>query len=252
MNRFVLISKRFLAFSALTAVTSFAAAGPVSATTDLPAVHIHGYQLRAATEYWPLDIPVDVAPTPEPVMAATESMNTVTTDWEYLVVVDPSTSTGWLTTAGGYIVSEFAIAVGIGGLSSIPGSDGTPTGALAVSYAVNGELNEILAARRPTGRFATIGEGKGAVTTAALVLHGLEPGNATSRARNIYIHGTQLLDSLGKGYQSSGCVRVAPDIALQLAAVAKAHTTAVYILDRPWTDETHRLHITAGSGTHVW
>ncbi|NDI00758.1 MAG: hypothetical protein EBY57_02940 [Actinobacteria bacterium] len=62
----------------------------------------------------------------------------------------------------------------------------------------------------------------------------LEQRNLSSAARNVYIHGTNILSSLGEGAKSGGCIRVSPETAYTLVRFAQSGVTGVYVLDRPW------------------
>ncbi len=62
--------------------------------------------------------------------------------------------------------------------------------------------------RRPTGRIASEGEPGDLVTTRILWLDGCAPRNRNTRARYIYIHGTNHERSLGRP-ASHGCIRMA-------------------------------------------
>ena len=158
----------------------------------------------------------------------------VRANWEALVVIDPSTSTGWVTTREEVILT-FDVATGIGGLSNVPGSNGTPTGSHEIWTTVAGKPQEILQGRQPTGVTAKAETGKGQVVTGLLALAGLESTNQSSYARTIYIHGTNYPSSLGNGVGSSGCVRVSDQTIYALLAIAEKQAVDVHILNRAWT-----------------
>ena len=69
--------------------------------------------------------------------------------------------------------------------------------------------------RIPVGTYPTAARGDDAILTRILALHGLEPHNANTRARYIYIHGTNDTELLGTP-ASHGCIRLAPQDMLTL------------------------------------
>lgn len=158
----------------------------------------------------------------------------VRANWEALIVIDPSTSTGWVATQEEVILT-FDVATGIGGLSTVPGSNGTPIGSHEIWATVAGDPQEILQGRQPTGVTAKAETGKGQVVTGLLALSGLESINQSSYARTIYIHGTNYPSSLGNGVGSSGCVRVSDHTIYELLDIVGRHATDVHILNREWT-----------------
>lgn len=154
-------------------------------------------------------------------------------NWEALIVIDPSTSTGWVATQEEVILT-FDVATGIGGLSNVPGSNGTPVGSHEIWATVAGEPQEILQGRQPTGVTAKAEAGKGQVVTGLLALSGLESINQSSYTRTIYIHGTNYPSSLGNGVGSSGCVRVSDQTIYALLAIVEKQAVDVHILNRAW------------------
>ncbi len=107
---------------------------------------------------------------------------------------------------------EFTVPVSTGqaGLGSQEGSGCTPTGRFAV-YSLHGEnapQNTVFRSRLPVGTWPAVG-GVDAILARVIVLEGLEPHNANTRARCIYIHGTAETDKIGRPV-SHGCIRLAP------------------------------------------
>ena len=65
----------------------------------------------------------------------------------------------------------------------------------------------IFVSRQPTGEFGREGDPKDHVQTRILWLEGLDPENANTFSRYIYIHGTNAESALGAP-ASEGCVRL--------------------------------------------
>ena len=65
------------------------------------------------------------------------------------------------------------------------------------------------------GTYPETAQGEDAVLTRILALEGLEPHNANTRARYIYIHGTSDTERIGTPV-SHGCIRLAPQDMLTL------------------------------------
>src|SRR4029077_3775174 len=66
---------------------------------------------------------------------------------------------------------------------------------------------EIFISREPTGKFGQEGDPKDHVQTRILWLDGLDPENANTKERYVYIHGTNAESQLGTP-ASFGCVRM--------------------------------------------
>ncbi len=110
-------------------------------------------------------------------------------------------------TAVGELVRRFPVSTSRFGLGTEPGSFCTPLGRFRIGAKIGGgaELGAIFKGREPTG-----GNGLGAteenlVLTRILWLEGLEPHNANTRDRYIYIHGTNREETIGQP-ASHGCV----------------------------------------------
>ncbi len=112
---------------------------------------------------------------------------------------------------------EATISTGRAGLGSEEGSGRTPTGRFAI-YSLHGEnapAATVFRARIPVGLWPEAARGEDAILARILTLEGLEPHNANTRARYIYIHGTAEVDKLGTP-ASHGCIRLAPEAMVQL------------------------------------
>ncbi len=105
----------------------------------------------------------------------------------------------------------FACSTGRAGVGTEPGSGRTPTGLFEVCsmHGENAPLMTVFRGRLPVGTYPAAAQGEDAILTRILALHGLEPHNANTRSRYIYIHGTNDTDLLGTPV-SHGCVRLAP------------------------------------------
>jgi len=71
-------------------------------------------------------------------------------------------------------------------------------------------LGAVFVGRVPTGELAALespGNAEDLITTRILWLEGLEPENANTRERYIYIHGTNHEEQIGEP-RSHGCVRM--------------------------------------------
>lgn len=125
-------------------------------------------------------------------------------------------------------VRDFIISTAEAGLGSLSGSNKTPLGVhrVARKFGDNAPAGTIFKARQNTGRIAPILTEPGArsnadnVTTRILWLDGLEPGlnkggKVDSKARYIYIHGTDEEGRLGAP-ASHGCIRMKNDDVIDL------------------------------------
>lgn len=95
------------------------------------------------------------------------------------------------------------------GLGSEEGSFKTPTGRFRIAEKIGGDAPAwmIFKSRIPTGMLAAPGGEEDHVLTRILWLEGLDPENANTRARYIYIHGTNQESLIGTP-ASHGCIRL--------------------------------------------
>lgn len=95
------------------------------------------------------------------------------------------------------------------GIGTVPDSYCTPTGNFQIAEKIGhgAPLWSIFRGRRPTGELASEGGTEDLVLTRILWLDGLEVGNANTRERFIYIHGTNHESQIGLP-ASHGCVRL--------------------------------------------
>jgi len=115
-----------------------------------------------------------------------------------------------LVTDRGKIVADYPVSTSKYGLSSVPGSYGTPLGRHRVAKKIGGGLPEgaVMKSRRFTGEILAIdAPGRDPIVTRILWLRGTEGGNRNSFDRLIYIHGTAEERNIGLPV-SYGCVRM--------------------------------------------
>jgi lipoprotein-anchoring transpeptidase ErfK/SrfK len=96
------------------------------------------------------------------------------------------------------------------GLGDVPGSSGTPLGALEVAQKIGGGApsGAVFKDRRRTGEIvAPDAPGRDPIVTRILWLRGEEPQNALAHFRYIYIHGTPEERNIGLPV-SYGCIRM--------------------------------------------
>lgn len=104
---------------------------------------------------------------------------------------------------------EYTISTSQFGTGFEPGSNKTPTGRFRIEskWGEGAPAGEIFVSRQPTGRFGTEEDTADHVQTRILWLEGLDPENANTRERYIYIHGTNAESRIGTE-ASHGCVRM--------------------------------------------
>ena len=112
---------------------------------------------------------------------------------------------------------SFRISTGAAGVGSEEGSGKTPLGLFEVCsrHGQNAPQMTVFRGRIPVGTYPEAARGEDAVLTRILALNGLEPANANTRARYIYIHGTADTAHIGTPV-SHGCIRLTPQDMLTL------------------------------------
>jgi L,D-transpeptidase YbiS len=110
---------------------------------------------------------------------------------------------------GDTVIRRYAISTSQFGLGTEPGSYQTPTGRFRVAekHGDGAEPGEVFVGRVATGQRGTEEDESDHVQTRILWLAGLEPANANTYERYIYIHGTNAESRLGTP-ASHGCVRM--------------------------------------------
>ena len=111
----------------------------------------------------------------------------------------------------------FDCSTGKAGVGTEPGSGRTPMGRFEICsmHGENAPLLTVFRGRLPVGLYPEAARGEDAILTRILALHGLEPHNANTRSRYIYIHGTNETELLGTP-ASHGCIRLSPQDMLTL------------------------------------
>jgi lipoprotein-anchoring transpeptidase ErfK/SrfK len=109
----------------------------------------------------------------------------------------------------GCVVASWPVSTSKYGLGTEPGSFRTPTGRFVIAEAIGDGATPwaVFKSRVPTGEIAAPGGEHDGVLTRILWLDGLDPGNANSHDRYIYIHGTNQESLIGTP-ASHGCVRM--------------------------------------------
>lgn len=103
------------------------------------------------------------------------------------------------------------VSTGAAGVGTEAGSGRTPLGRFRIcsKHGENAPLNTVFRARIPVGIYPAAARGDDAILSRILCLDGLEPANANTRSRYIYIHGTNEVEKLGTP-ASHGCIRLSP------------------------------------------
>lgn len=125
----------------------------------------------------------------------------------------------------GEVVFSAPCSTGAAGAGSEEGSGRTPLGRFCICsmHGENAPLNTVFCGRLPVGLHPAASRGEDAILARILCLHGLEPHNANTRARYIYIHGTADVEHLGTPV-SHGCIRLSPQDAARLFDLVSLHT----------------------------
>ena len=111
--------------------------------------------------------------------------------------------------SGGKKLREYAISTSRFGLGFEEGSMKTPTGRFRVAEKIGDgmPLETVFKDRRPVEATKKLLREADLIMTRILWLDGLDPGNANTRQRFIYIHGTNHEESIGEP-ASHGCIRM--------------------------------------------
>ena len=109
------------------------------------------------------------------------------------------------------------VSTGAAGVGSQEGSGRTPLGRFRIcsKHGENAPLHAVFRARIPVGVYPAAAPDADAILARILCLDGLEPANANTRTRYIYIHGTNEVEKLGTP-ASHGCIRLSPQDAATL------------------------------------
>lgn len=119
--------------------------------------------------------------------------------------------------SNGTLVKSWPVSTSKFGLGFDLGSFKTPTGRFRVFEKIGESAPPwtIFKSRCSIGEIATPGGEEDAVLTRILWLEGLEPANANTKDRYIYIHGTNQENFIGQP-ASHGCIRLRNDDIIEL------------------------------------
>jgi len=130
----------------------------------------------------------------------------------------------------GDILLRCPVSSGKAGIGCEEGSGKTPTGHFRICQKIgDGEPEDtVFISRVPAGRYPAsipenLNEQSDFILTRILWLDGLEPHNANTRNRYIYIHGTTHTDLLGTP-ASHGCIRLSPRAMMALFTLTEEGT----------------------------
>lgn len=139
--------------------------------------------------------------------------------------IDVATQRLELRSDEGAVLFSAPCSTGAAGTGSEEGSGRTPLGRFCICsmHGENAPLHTVFRARIPVGTWPAAAGGEDAILSRILCLHGLEPHNANTRARYIYIHGTADTGRLGAPV-SHGCIRLSPQDAATLYGMVSPGT----------------------------
>jgi len=158
---------------------------------------------------------------------------------EKLLIVWGPEQTLYYTQDGKSLIRTAKVSTGAGGFGNDENNKRTPKGLLKIEGKIKGKLYEVLVSKTPTGKI--LGPNKlsnrvdkktgkthyAEVLTGILELDGIESCNNNAFSRNIYFHGTNFENQLGRP-ASNGCIRVSnSEIQWLLSNIAEG--TKVYI-----------------------
>jgi L,D-transpeptidase catalytic domain len=115
-------------------------------------------------------------------------------------------------------IAEYPVSTSKFCESDLPGSKGTPLGALEIAKKIGGNAPAGMKFkdRKPTGEIVPAdAPGRDPIVSRILWLRGLEPQNANAYSRYIYIHGTAEESKIGTP-ASYGCIRMRSADVIQL------------------------------------
>jgi lipoprotein-anchoring transpeptidase ErfK/SrfK len=130
----------------------------------------------------------------------------------------------------GEVRREYPVSTSRFGLGTETGSFKTPLGRFEIARKIGGgaALGAVFKGRTPTGEIGDEANPEDLVQTRILWLRGLDPENANTLERYIYIHGTNHEETIGKP-DSHGCIRMRnADVAELYEMVAEGTQVFVY------------------------
>lgn len=131
---------------------------------------------------------------------------------------------------GADVVAEFPVSTSRFGLGLEEGSYRTPTGRFVIREKIGNGATPwtIFRSRQNTGQIADSGGEDDLVLTRILTLDGIDPDNANTLARYVYIHGTNQEDLIGSP-ASHGCIRLRNADMIALHDLVAAGTPVVIL-----------------------
>jgi len=119
--------------------------------------------------------------------------------------------------SAGKTVGMYPVSTSQFGLGTEEGSMKTPTGRFRIAEKIGADMppGTVFKSRRPVKVTKKLLREEDLVMTRILWLDGLDPGNANTHERFIYIHGTNHEESLGEP-ASHGCIRMRNSDLLEL------------------------------------
>jgi len=119
--------------------------------------------------------------------------------------------------SGRKMLAAYSVSTSRFGLGTDEGSMKTPTGRFRISEKIGDGMppGTVFKSRRPVKVTKTLLRDDDLVMTRILWLDGLDPGNANTHERFIYIHGTNHEENLGEP-ASHGCIRMKKSDLLEL------------------------------------
>ena len=114
-----------------------------------------------------------------------------------------------LTLRGNGAEVEYAVSTSRYGLGTEAGSFKTPPGRFTIAEKIGGgaAAGAVFKSREATGEIGDAANPDDLIQTRILWLHGLDPENANTHDRYIYIHGTNHEEAIGTA-ASHGCIRM--------------------------------------------
>jgi lipoprotein-anchoring transpeptidase ErfK/SrfK len=106
-------------------------------------------------------------------------------------------------------LASFPVSTSAWGLGTEPGSNKTPTGRFRVAEMIGADAppGAVFRSRLATGETGEEANPEDLVQTRILWLEGVEPENANTKERYVYIHGTNHEREIGQPV-SHGCIRM--------------------------------------------
>ncbi|MBV9008638.1 MAG: L,D-transpeptidase [Verrucomicrobia bacterium] len=126
---------------------------------------------------------------------------------------------------GSEVIRRYPVSTSRFGVGTEPGSRKTPLGEFRISDKIGAGMpvNTIFVGRVPLGADDPLPDTEDHITSRILWLDGVEPQNANTRARYIYIHGTRWEEKIGQA-DSHGCIRMRNADVIELFGLVEVGT----------------------------